>query len=250
MKLILLVNKFILTIFLIVFVQVAFAKQYEIPELYLTINIPDEYYVITNKTNNGKVFKELDIDKEEIFKYMKDNDICLWVVDRNFKFDIVVSGVGNNEALQKMGDSKNYPSLWKDPSYQDNFKKVQRNKYNHDIKAFNDYQTDNALYYVSNGTANKNGEIWFVKNYQTIKNGMLISVFSSGIFSEKNIAESRLLSIVDSIQFTKSNNYSKPNSVFERALSRGLVGGVSAGVIVGIILFIRFIWSKIKHKAE
>ena len=176
MKLILMANKFILTILLICFVQVAYAKQYEIPELYLKINIPDEYYVITNKTNNEKIFKEINIDKEELFKYMKDNDICLWVVDRNFKFDIVVSGVGNNEALQKMGDSKNYPNLWADTSYQESFKKSMKNKSNHDITSFNTYSTDNALYYVASGTTNINGEPCFVKHYQTIKNGMLIGI--------------------------------------------------------------------------
>lgn len=251
-------NKFILTILLICFVQVAYAKQYEIPELYLTINIPDEYYVITNKTNNEKIFKALNLDKEKLLKEMRDNNIYLFILDRNFKFDISVTGMVNNEKLQQIGDSINYPSLWEDPSYQKSFKKSAKNTSNNDITSFNSYSTDNALYYVASGTENVNGEACFVKHYQTIKNGILIGINARSLVSDKNIAERSQLSIVNSIHFTKSNNYPKPTSLssntskndnlFERSLSHALGMGILVAIFLFIKFLLKFIWQKIKHK--
>lgn len=246
----------LLTFCLCFFVQISFAKQYDVPELFMTINIPDTYNVITNKTNNGLLFDSLKLDKQEVLKNMKDNNVYLWIFD-NKEF-YLISGIINNEAVQKIGDYRNYPNLWSEKSYQDSFKKTQKDKFNQDITSFSSYTNNNNLYYVSSGSVrDKDNSLYYIKQYQTVKNGVLVGVTGSCLFKDKKNFDDKLLPIVNSISFTNQNTAVKINTpafipknenIFVKAISDSL----AIGIFVGIFFFIKFIgkyvWSKIKMK--
>jgi hypothetical protein len=219
----------------------------EIPELDLSINIPENYLVITRDSPiTDEVASEMQnygISAEELQNTMETKDLYLGAIDNNHKNKIGLfsTDVENSPELKNYDEAEIESMIDSlSPENDQDYLPTSTGSALDDIKigSIEKVMINNVLYIVCDFTANEDGSQINTKNYFTITRNHAITIklisYNGTLTQSQNDV---LSSIVNSIAFSsaESNISSQPKKTLENTLSeagyKALIGGIAAAVI-------------------
>ncbi len=225
---------FLMVIFFLATITTALCSDtsYNLPELYMTASLPDDYTVFTRDTEeNDPNLADFGIDIDTLNTMFEQKNIYLNAISEDMSDELIITMVTNDDIkkafnLKNASDKDMEDFLADTDSVFDGLGAT--------LEDTSSYEHKQALFMVFDFSMTTNGVPTSSRMYSTIINGQFINItFHSytGAFSE---TQGALLSqIVDSAVFTMQSSIDW-TSVIISGLSVGLAAGI-ATLVVNII---------------
>jgi hypothetical protein len=177
---------------------------YELSELNLTVDIPNDMTVFTRDiSEDDPRLADFGLSASVMKETFTQNNIYLDAVSKDAEKELMILMNSNEDSIKMFNLSESSDSEL-DKSIPDFVKGVEKTS-GYTINNTTIYNNGSYKFYVMNYNLNSNGYITYARNYVTIYNGQMISVFLYSYASDISDTDASMLkSIVDSITFTKT----------------------------------------------
>ncbi|MDP4152769.1 MAG: hypothetical protein Q8865_04905 [Bacillota bacterium] len=198
----------ILASFLIILMAASVSAQdktVEIPELYMSIPVPDDWYVFKKGFDlNDPAYSDLKVDPAELKKKMKQDfyAVCL-SKDKKTELDVSMKKDKHFSTVEFLLDQDDFVKRLK----------KETKKAGGQLLDYNEHVSGDITYSVTDITLPESGKTTFVRQYMTGINGQKITfTFHSNPGNMENEMIAQCDGIVDSVSFSKAeiNEYKKP----------------------------------------
>ena len=218
-------------------------QKYEIKELYMTLDVPENYYVFTRDIDpNDKNLEKLGLTSEQLSTHFRASSIYFNGIDFDSLSEFVVVMNETDESrdifdMSKLSDEELQTAV---DYFMENFEKGAGKIF----KESSIFKTDAATFLAFKFTSRENAYVAEGVQYYTIYNGQAINIILSG-YDNSHIASAMddMAQMIESISFTKTfesaavaGNFNTSAQEFLPQKSTGYGGILRALISSGIMV--------------